>query len=447
MAPSTLGTFLRSFTFGHVRQLDRVLAESIRRAWSAGAGPGAERLVIDIDSFIGEVHGYDKQGAGFGYTGERGYHPLVATRSGSGEALHVRLRKGQASSGRGALRFVQELIARVRRAGASGEILVRADSAFWNKKVCRYLDRHGCRYSIGVTLHKPVLERIANIPDDAWEPVEDYPDTGICQVAETSLGGDRLIVRRVHLHAQEQQTELFAYRRYFAFITNRTDDTRLVDREHRQHAEVELAIRDLKDQALAHFPSGRFAGQLRLDGDRRARAQPPTLDRPARAQRPHPTYGPDDPPLAARDPRPPHPHRTQVDTSPARPLALAARLHRGADPHPGTTRRRLTPRSVPRAAAETALDPSCSPPSRPPPNAPPTRAAAAPRADAASDPNRSHPNHRKRLITDRETVDRGLDKAKRSAASRARDTCPSSLRAPPADQRDARSHVGNRSAE
>jgi Transposase DDE domain group 1 len=93
MAPSTLGTFLRSFTFGHVRQLDRVLAELIKRAWSAGAGPGTERLVIDIDSFVGEVHGYRKQGAGFGYTGERGYHPLLATRSGTGEVLHVRLRK------------------------------------------------------------------------------------------------------------------------------------------------------------------------------------------------------------------------------------------------------------------------------------------------------------------------------------------------------------------
>jgi Transposase DDE domain group 1 len=112
MAPSTLGTFLRSFTFGHVRQLDRVLAESIGRAWSAGEGPRSERLVIDLDSFIGEVHGYQKQGAGFGYTGERGYHPLIATRSGTGEALHVRQRKGQAGSGRGALRFVQELIAR-----------------------------------------------------------------------------------------------------------------------------------------------------------------------------------------------------------------------------------------------------------------------------------------------------------------------------------------------
>ena len=118
MAPSTLGTFLRSFSFGHVRQLDRVLAESIGRAWSAGAGPGCERLVIDIDSFIGEVHGSDKQGAGFGYTGERGYHPILATRSGTGEVLHVRLRKGPAGSGRGALRFVQELVARVRRAGA-----------------------------------------------------------------------------------------------------------------------------------------------------------------------------------------------------------------------------------------------------------------------------------------------------------------------------------------
>jgi Transposase DDE domain group 1 len=259
MAPSTLGTFLRSFSFGHVRQLDRVLAEAIKRAWSAGAGPGSERLVIDIDSFIGEVHGYQKQGAGFGYTGQRGYHPLLATRSGSGEVLHVRQRKGAAGSGRGALRFVQELIVRVRRAGASGEILVRADSAFWNKKVMAYLDRQGCRYSIGVTLQKPVLERIATIPDDAWQPVADYPDTGICQLAETTLGGERLIVRRVHLHAQDEQTELFAYWRHFAFVTNRSEDMQLIDREHRQHAEVELAIRDLKDQALAHFPSGSFA--------------------------------------------------------------------------------------------------------------------------------------------------------------------------------------------
>jgi hypothetical protein len=75
-APSTLGTFLRAFTFGHVRQLDRGLADSLQRAWEGGAAPGLERLVVDVDSFGGEVHGYDKQGAGFGYTHKRGYHPI-----------------------------------------------------------------------------------------------------------------------------------------------------------------------------------------------------------------------------------------------------------------------------------------------------------------------------------------------------------------------------------
>jgi hypothetical protein len=258
LAPSTLGTFLRSFSFGHVRQLDRVLAESIRRAWAAGAGPGRERLVIDIDSFVGEVYGCDKQGAGVGYTGARGYHPILATRSGTGEVLHVRLRKGPAGSGRGALRFVQELVARVRRGGAEGEIVVRADSAFWNKKVLAYLAEKGCRYSVAVTMHRVVAERIALIAEEAWQPVVDYPDSGVCELAETTLGDERLVVRRVHLHAQEDQTELFAYWRYFAFVTNRSEDLHTVDREHRQHAEVELAIRDLKDQALAHFPSGRF---------------------------------------------------------------------------------------------------------------------------------------------------------------------------------------------
>lgn len=259
MAPSTLGTFLRAFSFGHVRQLDRVLAESIKRTWSRGAGPGSGRLVIDIDSFVGEVHGYEKQGAGVAYTGERGYHPLLATRSGTGETLHVRQRKGRAASGRGALRFTQELIARVRRAGATGEILVRADSAFWNKKVMAYLAEKGCRFSIGVFVQRHVAARIAEIPEEAWEPVADYPETGICELAETTLGDHRLVLRRVHLHAQEEQTELFPYWRHFAFITNREEGMHLVDREHRQHAEVELAIRDLKDQALAHFPSGSFA--------------------------------------------------------------------------------------------------------------------------------------------------------------------------------------------
>ncbi|MFY9824334.1 MAG: IS1380 family transposase, partial [Thermoanaerobaculia bacterium] len=191
--------------------------------------------------------------------GVRGYHPLLATRAGTGEVLHARARKGAAHSARGALRFCEELIARVRRAGATGEILIRADSAFYSGKVIGCLEAKGCLYSIAVTQHKRIAERIAEIPETAWQPVPDYPETGICELAETTYCGRRLIVRRVHLHAQEEQTELFAYWRHFAFLTNREEDMHTVDAEHRQHAEVELAIRDLKDQALAHFPSGSFA--------------------------------------------------------------------------------------------------------------------------------------------------------------------------------------------
>jgi hypothetical protein len=260
MAPSTLGTFLRAFTFGHVRQLDRVLAEVIRRAWAMGAGPGSKRLTIDIDSFLGEAKGAKKQGASRGYTGVRGYHPLLATRAGTGEVLHVRARKGAAASGRGALRFCEELNARARRAGAAGEILIRADAGFYSGKVIAYLEKAGCLFSISVTQHKRMAERIAEIAESAWQPVPDYPETGVCELAETTYGGgQRLIVRRVHLHAQEEQGELFAYWRHFAFLTNRSEDMHTVDAEHRDHAEVELAIRDLKDSALAHFPSGSFA--------------------------------------------------------------------------------------------------------------------------------------------------------------------------------------------
>jgi len=259
MAPSTLGTFLRSFTFGHVRQLDRVLAVALRGAWGLGAGPGSERLVIDVDSFVGEVHGHAKQGAGYGYTHKLGYHPILATRADTSEVLHVRLRKGQANTQRGALRFVDELLARVRRAGATGTILLRADSGFWNKKVIARLREQGCEFSIGVTMNKIVAAQIALIADDAWQPVADYADSGVCELAETMLGDERLIVRRVHLHAQEDQTELFSYWRHHAFITNRTEAMHTVDAEHRQHAQVELVIRDLKDQALAHFPSGHYS--------------------------------------------------------------------------------------------------------------------------------------------------------------------------------------------
>jgi len=256
MAPSTVGTLLRSFTFGHVRQLDRVLAETLRRAWQAGAGPGEERLVVDLDSFVGEVHGYDKQGAAYGYTRELGYHPLLATRADSDEVLHIRLRTGSAHTQRGAPRFVDELIARVRRAGAAGEILVRADSGFWNKKITARLKAKGCLYSIGVRLTKSVAAAIEATPEQAWRRLDDYPETGEAQITETTLADERLVVRR--LRTLDDQQQLFATWQHFAFITNRNEPLELVEREHREHATIELVIRDLVDQALAHFPSGRF---------------------------------------------------------------------------------------------------------------------------------------------------------------------------------------------
>jgi len=255
-APSTLGTFLRAFTFGHVRQLDRVLAESLQRAWTAGAGPGAERLVVDVDSFVGEVHGHHKQGAGFGYTRKRGYHPILATRAGTGEVLHIRARKGSANTSRGALRFVEELIPRVARAGATGPKLLRADSGFWSKKLMGRLERAGWSYSIGVRRQGPVPAAIAAIPEIDWHPLEDYPDDGEAQIAQTMIGHQRLVVRRTRLVGP--QAELWPDWRHFAFLPNRTDPLEIVEAEHRQHAVVELAIRDLKDQGLAHFPSGRF---------------------------------------------------------------------------------------------------------------------------------------------------------------------------------------------
>ena len=255
-APSTLGTFLRAFTFGHVRQLDRVLAQSLARAWAAGAGPGDERLIVDVDSFVGEVFGDQKQGAGYGYTHKLGYHPILATRAGTGEVLHIRARKGSANTSRGALRFVEELIPRVARAGATGPRLLRADSGFWNVKIMTRLQSAGWTYSIGVRQQTPVKAAISAIPEADWQALPDYPETGEAQISETTLGSRRLIVRRTRLVGA--QAELWPDWRHFAFVTNRTDALALVEAEHRQHAVIELAIRDLKDQALAHFPSGKF---------------------------------------------------------------------------------------------------------------------------------------------------------------------------------------------
>jgi Transposase DDE domain group 1 len=254
MAPSTLGTFLRGFTFGHVRQLDQAAEQLLGRAWAAGAGPGQQPMTIDVDSTVCEVHGHHKGGAAYGYTRQLGYHPLLATRTDTGEVLHARQRTGRAASGRGAERFVNELAGRIRRAGAAGPLTLRADSGFWSAKVLTACRRHGIRFSVTVRRTKTVTAAIAAIPEQAWSDI-DYPDGGIAQVAETTLGGDRLVVRRTRLTGA--QATLWPGWRYHAFVTDRAGSAVELDADHRRHAVCELAIRDLKHGAgLRHCPSG-----------------------------------------------------------------------------------------------------------------------------------------------------------------------------------------------
>ena len=257
MAPSTLGTFLRSFSFGHVRQLDAVFAETLRRAWSLGAGPGAERLVVDLDSTICEVCGKTKHGAGYGYTKKLGYHPLLATRAGTGELLHVRMRKGSANTQRGTKRFVEELVARLRRAGATGELVMRFDSGFWSNTTIATLSRLGVGYTMGVRMVKSVVTAVSAIEEEAWTPI-DYTCDGIAEVAECVYKGRRLVVRRTRLVGH--QATLWPEWRHFAFLTDQGGTAVEADAFHRAHATVELAIKDLKEGAgMEHVPSGNFS--------------------------------------------------------------------------------------------------------------------------------------------------------------------------------------------
>jgi len=258
MAPSTLGTFLLAFTFGHVRQLDAVIGETIRRAWGHGAGPGTGRLVVDVDSTITEVAGKQKQGAGYGYTKRLGYHPILATRADTGEVLHARMRRGAANTQRGAKRFVEEPIARVRRAGATGEIVCRFDSGFWSGDTIATLGRLGVRYTMAVrTGNTAIAKAITTIDENVWVDIDYTPD-GEAQVAECRYKGRRLVVRRTRL-TDTTQAALWPDWRHHAFLTDLDGDAVTLDAFHRQHAVIELAIRDLKEGAgLEHVPSGQF---------------------------------------------------------------------------------------------------------------------------------------------------------------------------------------------
>ena len=268
-APSTLGTFLRSFRWGHVRQLDRVSRQLLARAWQAGAGPGDAPLTIDLDSTICETYGMAKEGARHhGYTGARGLSPAARDRRRHRRRVDgPRLREGRANTARGAAHFLRETVGRVRYGGASGQLTVRADSGFYAHTVvsaCREMD---VRFSITVRQHKSLRDLIEAVPEQDWTPIPYWMD-GAADVAETTYtpfqtkpdaAPVRLIVRRVK-PTPGSQFALFATYSYHGFITDRDGETLELEADHRRHAEVENAIRDLKyGVGLNHMPSGCFA--------------------------------------------------------------------------------------------------------------------------------------------------------------------------------------------
>ena len=263
-APSTLGTFLRSFCWGDVRSLDRVSRVALGRAWSAGAGPRGDVLKIDLDSSICETYGLAKEGGSrFCYNHVRGYHPMLAVAE--DQVLHARLRGGPANSGRGAKSFLAETFARVREAGYEGSIVLRADSGFYNHHVTGACDRARVRWSITAKMSPGLQKIIAAIPEEDWVPIPYFMEGAA--VAETSYtpfaarkGARpvRLIVRRVP-PTPGSQLALYVDYSHHPFITNRPGEMLALEADHRAHAEVEATIRDLKyGMGLNHLPSGRF---------------------------------------------------------------------------------------------------------------------------------------------------------------------------------------------
>jgi hypothetical protein len=299
-APSTLGTFLRAFTFGHVRQLDAVAA----RLLAALAGqvpllPGADRVAyVDVDDTVRATHGYLKQGAGFGYSGVNGLNALlgvVSTPTSAPVIAAARLRKGSTNSARGAVRLVTDTLTAAKAVGADPTagslVVVRMDSAFYNHDVIGVVRRAGAKFSVTVRMGPTVRAAIASIEDEAWTAIH-YPnafadpDTGElvsdAEVAEvpafTAFTSRRkhehvtarLIVRRVKRlnpdlpsatargKVPEGQEELFTTWRYHAVFTDSPETMLDAEATHRAHAIVEQVIADLKNGPLAHLPSGVF---------------------------------------------------------------------------------------------------------------------------------------------------------------------------------------------
>ncbi len=270
-APSTIGSWLRSFKWSNVRELDAVTRELLARLWAAGGGPEnpAGPLTFDLDSTICPVYGRAKQGAGFGYTKVRGYHPQLATLAQTGQVIFSRLRGGPGGAARGARSFLTETISRLRHGGATGQLAVRADSAFYSRAVLCTAGKFNVRFSVTARQDKKVRAAIASIPDSAWVPIPYWlstPEVSGADVAETSYTcfastrdalAVRLIVRRVR-PTPGSQLALFTDWDYHAMVTDRDGNVLEVEADHRRHAVVEQSIAELKSAGLAHLPSGRF---------------------------------------------------------------------------------------------------------------------------------------------------------------------------------------------
>lgn len=290
-APSTLGSFLRTFTFGHVRQLDAVASRFLGALASRTPllpAPQQGYVFVDVDDTVIEVHGYAKQGSGYGYSGVRGLNALLATVT-TGDAPPLvaaqRLRKGAAHSVRGAATLVTEALANVKKLNSRPpKMLLRADSAFYSQATVAAALKGGADVSVTMRMNPAVKRAIAAIADDAWTPIE-YTDaiydeeTGTwissAEVAEIPFTAfsthrkvqrvpGRLVVRRIpelnHQAGQGQQS-LFEIHRFHTFFTTAsadTMDTVTADKTHRAHAVIEQVNADLKDSALAHLPSGLF---------------------------------------------------------------------------------------------------------------------------------------------------------------------------------------------
>ena len=293
-APSTLGSFLRAFSFGHVRQLDAVAARFLTRLATQtpliSSSSAGERVMVDVDDTIIEVHGYAKQGSGYGYSGVRGLNALLATVSTTQSAPVIvaqRLRKGSCGSPRGAKRLVADALKTLTQLTAGGDQrpLVRADSAFYGHAMIRAALRAGADVSVTVRLDPKVKAAIAAIDDDAWTPIEytdavfdeqtntwisraevaEVPFTAFTSKKKSEHVPGRLVVRRIpdlNPGKNHGQDALFDTWRFHAFFTTTNADeydTVAADKTHRGHAIIEQVHSDLKNSALAHLPSGKFA--------------------------------------------------------------------------------------------------------------------------------------------------------------------------------------------